>query len=98
MAGLDVVAREQFYSTLIEDYTETNRTFIISTHIIEEAATVFEDIIFMDNGRIIEMGNNEAFVAQFHYVSGKDADVAQACAGLKVIYEGRVRARRCGAA
>ena len=41
VAGLDVVAREDFYKLLLEDYTETGRTFVISTHIIEEAANVF---------------------------------------------------------
>ena len=34
VAGLDVVAREDFYKILMEDYTETGRTFIIYTHII----------------------------------------------------------------
>lgn len=63
VAGLDVVAREQFYDVLLADYAETGRTFIISTHIIEEAAGVFEDIIFIDNGRVIETGNCESFVA-----------------------------------
>ena len=87
VAGLDVVAREQFYDVLLADYAETGRTFIISTHIIEEAAGVFEDIIFIDNGRVIETGNCESFVAQFHYVSGRDEDVARACAGLQVIHE-----------
>ena len=81
VAGLDVVAREQFYDVLLADYAETGRTFIISTHIIEEAAGVFEDIIFIDNGRVIETGNCESFVAQFHYVSGRDEDVARRAAG-----------------
>lgn len=60
VAGLDVVAREQFYDVLLADYAETGRTFIISTHIIEEAAGVFEDIIFIDNGRVIETGTAKA--------------------------------------
>ena len=34
VAGLDVVAREQFYQLLLEEYTETGRTFVLSTHII----------------------------------------------------------------
>ena len=67
VAGLDVVAREQFYDVLLADYAETGRTFIISTHIIEEAAGVFADIIFIDNGRVIETGNCESFVAQDVY-------------------------------
>lgn len=41
-AGLDVVMREQFYQLLLEDFAQTGRTFLVSTHIIEEAASVFE--------------------------------------------------------
>ena len=36
VAGLDVVAREQFYDVLLADYAETGRTFIISTHIMRK--------------------------------------------------------------
>ena len=42
VAGLDVVAREDFYRLLLDDYAETGRTFVISTHILEEASNVFE--------------------------------------------------------
>ena len=41
-SGLDVIAREKFYQLLMEEYTETNRTFVISTHIIEEAEDICE--------------------------------------------------------
>ena len=49
-AGLDVVMRERFYRLLLDDYAETGRTFVISTHIIEEAAGVFERVIVLDEG------------------------------------------------
>ena len=42
VAGLDVVMREYFYHKLMEEYTETGRTFVISTHIIEEASDLME--------------------------------------------------------
>ena len=38
VAGLDVIAREKFYHLLLEEYENTDRTFVVSTHIIEEAA------------------------------------------------------------
>ena len=82
VAGLDVVAREDFYKLLLEDYTETGRTFIISTHIIEEAANVFEKVIIMKEGAIAEVAETESFVASFSFVSGKDEDVAAVCAQL----------------
>ena len=53
VAGLDVVAREQFYDVLLADYAETGRTFIISTHIIEEAADVLEEVIILHEGKIL---------------------------------------------
>ena len=90
VAGLDVVAREQFYRLLLADYEETRRTFIVSTHIIEEAAGVFEDIILIDKGRILETGDCAEFVAQFHLVTGSAAYGAPACAGLTVVHEERL--------
>lgn len=87
VAGLDVVAREQFYELLIEDYTQTRRTFIISTHIIEEAANVLEEVILMDDGKIMEMGNTEELVAQFSYISGKADIVDELTRGIQILHE-----------
>ncbi len=84
-AGLDVVMRERFYQLLLEDFAATNRTFIVSTHIIEEAASVFERVIILDEGRIIEDAETEGLVAQFHYVSGREDVVDQAVRGLEVL-------------
>lgn len=81
VAGLDVVAREDFYKLLMEEYTETGRTFVISTHIIEEAANVLEEVILMDDGNVLEVANTEEFVASFSFLSGRDEDV-DAVAGL----------------
>ena len=53
VAGLDVVAREQFYKLLLEEYAATGRTFVISTHIIEEAANVLEDVIILHKGQVL---------------------------------------------
>ena len=82
VAGLDVVAREDFYKLLLEDYTETGRTFVISTHIIEEAANVFEKVIVMKDGAIAEVAETEEFVGSFSFMTGKDEDVAAVCARL----------------
>lgn len=83
VAGLDVVARERFYQLLIEDFTQTGRTFVVSTHIIEEAASVFERVIIIDQGKILENASTEELVAQFHYVSGREDVVDQAVLGLE---------------
>lgn len=84
-AGLDVVMRERFYQLLLEDFAQTERTFIVSTHIIEEAASVFERVIILDEGRIIEDCPTEELVEQFRYVSGREDVVDGACMGLEVL-------------
>lgn len=84
-AGLDVVMRERFYQLLLEDFGETGRTFVVSTHIIEEAASVFEQVIIIDQGRILENSPTDELVDQFRYVSGHEDEVDRACTGLQVL-------------
>ena len=83
VAGLDVVAREQFYKLLLDEYTETGRTFVISTHIIEEAADVMEEVIIIDKGRIIRHENTQELVDSARYVSGLADQVDGAVDGLE---------------
>jgi ABC-2 type transport system ATP-binding protein len=87
VAGLDVVARELFYRLLLADYAETGRTFILSTHIIEEAAKVFERVVILDEGRILADEPTEELVDQFRYLSGPDAalDAAMEAAGVTAL-------------
>ncbi len=84
VAGLDVVAREQFYKLLLEEYAQTGRTFVVSTHIIEEAADVLEEVIILHEGNILVKANAQEFVDSAVYVSGKSEDVDAATRGLEV--------------
>jgi len=52
-AGLDAVARQTFYDALLADYAEHPRTILLSTHLIDEAAGLFERVIVIDRGRIV---------------------------------------------
>lgn len=70
VAGLDVVAREEFYRLLLAEYAETGRTFVISTHIIEEAADVMEEVIILDRGRTMIKENTQGLLERARYVSG----------------------------
>lgn len=80
VAGLDVVARERFYKLLVEEYTETGRTFVVSTHIIEEAADVFEEVIIVDQGRILLKENTQDLLERSFHVSGHADEVDAATA------------------
>ena len=52
-AGLDAVARELFYSHLLEDYSNHPRTIVLSTHLIDEAAKLLEHVIVIDGGTVL---------------------------------------------
>lgn len=84
VAGLDVVAREQFYKILLEEYNETGRTFIISTHILEEAADIFEEVIIINRGKLLLKENTQHLLERACHVSGKADVVDKAVKGMEV--------------
>lgn len=87
VAGLDVVMREYFYRVLLEEFSESGRTFVVSTHIIEEAADIFEEVIMLDKGQIILKENTQDLLDRCYHVSGKAEDVDAFTAGLKTCHE-----------
>lgn len=87
VAGLDVVARERFYRLLLDEYAETGRTFVISTHIIEEAADIFEEVIILDKGRILLKEDTQELLGRSMHVSGHEDAVDQATKGLEIHHE-----------
>ena len=84
VAGLDVIAREKFYHLLLEEYENTDRTFVVSTHIIEEAADIFEEVIIVKEGKILLKENTQDLLDRSYHVSGHVDQVDAACAGLAV--------------
>lgn len=87
VAGLDVVARDQFYKLLLREYGKSGRTFVISTHIIEEASDIFEEVIMLDQGEILLKENTQELLERAYHVSGKAEDVEAATAGLHVYHK-----------
>ena len=82
-----MVARERFYEILVEEYTQTGRTFVVSTHIIEEAADVFEKVIIVDKGKILLKENTQELLDRSYHISGHEAEVDKAAAFLEVHHE-----------
>ena len=50
--GLDILFRKQFYTNLLNDYFDEQRTILITTHQVEEIEHILSDLLFIQDGRI----------------------------------------------
>lgn len=51
--GLDILFRKQFYTNLLNDYFDDERTILITTHQVEEIEHILSDLIFIQDGKIV---------------------------------------------
>ncbi|HEX5541904.1 MAG TPA: ATP-binding cassette domain-containing protein [Micromonospora sp.] len=51
--GMDVPSRYAFYEELLDDYLAHPRTIILSTHLIEEVSSLFEQVLIIDRGQVV---------------------------------------------
>lgn len=83
--GLDANHRDLFYKELIQNYSEKPKTIVISTHLIEEASDIIEDVIIIKNGSIIMKDSAENVISQGYSVSGTAEAVDKFVQGKKVL-------------
>jgi ABC-2 type transport system ATP-binding protein len=87
-AGLDAVARQVFYDRLLADFAAHPRTVVLSTHLIDEAAAMFENVIVIDHGRVVLDAAADALRGIVTRVSGPCLAV-DALAGDRPVWERR---------
>jgi ABC-2 type transport system ATP-binding protein len=83
-AGLDPVSRQLFYDRLLADYAEHPRTVLLSTHLIDEAAGLFERVVVLDRGQIVLNTAADDLRGAATSVSGPAIAVAEFTAGRPV--------------
>lgn len=83
--GLDANHRDVFYKLLIEKYSDTPATFILSTHLIEEVSNVIENVIIIKKGKIIKNETREELMSVGYTVSGMANQVDEFVKGKDVI-------------
>lgn len=83
--GLDANHREMFYRILLEKYIADPFTIVISTHLIEEIASVIEHVVILKEGKVIEDCATEELLAGGYRISGKQEAVDTWIQGEEVI-------------
>lgn len=88
--GLDANHRDLLYKLLLTEYSEQPRTFILSTHLIDEIATVIEDVVILDNGQILADESCESLLARGYTATGERSAIKSFITDKNVIGETEV--------
>lgn len=51
--GLDIAFRREFFNTVLGEFYDESKTILISTHQVEEVEHILNDIIFIDEGKVV---------------------------------------------
>lgn len=84
-AGLDAVARQRFYDLLLKDYSAHPRTIVLSTHLINEAANLLQQIVVIDEGQIVIDSDADELRGSAVTLAGKATDLDGFIAGRDVL-------------
>jgi ABC-2 type transport system ATP-binding protein len=91
--GLDILFRKEFYTTLLNDYFDDNRTILVTTHQVEEIEHILTDVMFIDRGRLVLDESMEAIADRYVEVSVRP-DSAEAARKLGPLSESELFGRR----
>jgi ABC-2 type transport system ATP-binding protein len=106
--GLDIIYRKAFYTSLLNDYYDKDKTILITTHQVEEIEAILTDLIFINQGRLLLDSPMEDLPERFvelhlpFNAAAEDQAKAQALApihsrsilgGHALIYDGVARAQ-----
>ena len=83
--GLDANHRELFYSLLLKEFENNERTLIIATHLIEEVSNIIEEVVLIDKGKILLQETVEELLEKGYSISGVAQEVDHYCESKNVI-------------
>jgi ABC-2 type transport system ATP-binding protein len=84
--GLDILYRKQFYTSLLNDYFDEERTILITTHQVEEVEHILTDLIFIQEGKIALEASMEEVEARYTELMARPENAEQA-RSLNPLYE-----------
>jgi ABC-2 type transport system ATP-binding protein len=58
IAGVDPVARDQILDAIINNYNRES-SMLITTHLVRDMENIFDDVMFLKEGKIVLSGNAE---------------------------------------
>ena len=84
--GMDAPTRYAFYDELLADYAEHPRTILLSSHLVEEVERLFEDVVVIDNGRVLLAEPADEMRARGFSLTGTRDAVERITGGRRVLH------------
>jgi ABC-2 type transport system ATP-binding protein len=88
--GMDVPSRNLFYDALLADYAEVPRTIVLSTHLVSEVSTLLEEVVILDQGRLVTQAPVDSLRGRGASLVGPAAAVDELTADLTILAEQRL--------
>jgi len=67
--GLDIAFRKEFFNIILGEFFDEQRTIFISTHQVEEVEDILQEIIFIDQGKIVLNEDVEQLKHRMHVIT-----------------------------
>jgi ABC-2 type transport system ATP-binding protein len=88
--GMDAPTRQLFLDEVLREYVARPRTFILSTHLIEEQSPIFEQVLILHEGRLLLHEELDELRSRGVSVTGPASIVDDFVFGLTVLGEERL--------
>jgi ABC-2 type transport system ATP-binding protein len=76
--GLDILFRKEFYTSILNDYFDEQRTIIVTTHQVEEIEHILTDVMFIDDGRLVVDDTVDNLAARYVELTTSGDNAAEA--------------------
>ena len=83
--GMDAPSRYAFYDALLADFLENPRLIMLSTHLIDEVARLFEEVLIIHDGRLLLHDSAENLRGRGLRLIGPADIVSGLAAGLTIL-------------
>ena len=85
VSDVDMKDRHDFYTFLYEHFLRYPRTIIITTDYIDEIDYMFDKVLFLDKGKLIDYFTTKELKNNFRYLTGKTEVLRSLISGIKII-------------
>jgi ABC-2 type transport system ATP-binding protein len=83
--GMDAPTRVKFYNELLKDQENHPRIFILSTHLVSEMDYLFDEVLILNNGKLLLHEDYESLTSKGMSITGNATDVDKFISGKRIL-------------